>query len=41
MLIFAVNSCATVGLFLINYYERKYKKQVKQIAEINDDDLPF
>lgn len=35
------NSCATVGLFLINYYERKYKKQVKQIAEINDDDLPF
>lgn len=38
---FAVNSCATVGLFLINYYERKYKKQVKQIAEINDDDLPF
>ena len=39
---FVVNSVSTVGLFLINFYEKKYNKKV----EINEEkrkimDVPF
>ena len=34
---FAVNACATVGLFLINFYENKFSKSEK----VQDEDLPF
>lgn len=37
---FAVNACATVGLFLIDFYEKKFPK-VNQNLEIFDEDLPF
>ncbi|ERJ78294.1 abortive infection family protein [Streptococcus sobrinus] len=34
---FAVNACATVGLFLINFYENKFSKSEK----VQDESLPF
>lgn len=37
---FVVNACATVGLFLIDFYENKFPKPVPKL-EITDDDLPF
>lgn len=37
---FVINACATVGLFLIDFYENKFPKSVSSF-EISDDDLPF
>lgn len=37
---FVVNSAATVGLFLINYF-KKIEKQAKTIVPSDDDELPF
>lgn len=37
---FVINACATVGLFLIDFYENKFPKPVPKL-EITDDDLPF
>ena len=34
---FAVNACATVGLFLINFYENKFLK----FEVVQDESLPF
>ncbi|MGT2929247.1 abortive infection family protein [Streptococcus dentasini] len=44
---FVINACATVGLFLINFYENKFPKYGTEedsdldIFNISDDDLPF
>lgn len=47
---FVVNACATVGLFLIEFYERKFPKEQKELDDtefsdffdnISDNDLPF
>lgn len=35
---FVINACATVGLFLIDFYESKFPRQQ---LEIFDSDLPF
>ncbi|MEI4781368.1 Abortive infection C-terminus [Streptococcus gallolyticus] len=35
---FVINACATVGLFLIDFYENKFPQQQ---LEISDSDLPF
>lgn len=37
---FVVNACATVGLFLIDFYENKFPKLVSS-SDIDDEDLPF
>jgi len=34
---FIINAVSTVGLFLLNYYEKKYKTE----HELNSDDIPF
>ncbi|BBK80157.1 abortive infection family protein [Streptococcus mutans] len=38
---FIVNACATVGLFLINFYEKKFPKEVENINNDEGNDLPF
>ncbi|BAQ24139.1 abortive infection family protein [Streptococcus troglodytae] len=38
---FIVNACATVGLFLINFYEKKFPKEVELVNNDEWDDLPF
>lgn len=42
---FVVNTCATVGLFLINFYQNKFPKQELEnendFFDVSDDDLPF
>lgn len=38
---FIVNACATVGLFLINFYEKKFPKEVELVNNDECNDLPF
>ena len=38
---FIVNACATVGLFLINFYEKKFPKEVELVNNDEGNDLPF
>lgn len=38
---FVVNACATVGLFLIDFYEKKFPKVQMLNDDIFDDELPF
>ena len=38
---FIVNSVTTVGLFLLSFYKEKYPLIVKEVDEVNIDDLPF
>lgn len=38
---FVVNACATIGLFLIDFYETKFPRSPKGFPEISDEDLPF
>lgn len=38
---FVVNACATIGLFLIDFYETKFPRLRKGFPEISDEDLPF
>ncbi len=39
---FIVNAVSTVGLFLLNYYRKKYPPQLEEIQYMpEDDDLPF
>ncbi|MDP5864885.1 abortive infection family protein [Streptococcus mutans] len=38
---FIVNACATVGLFLINFYEKKFPKEVELVNNDERNDLPF
>lgn len=37
---YIVNAVATIGFFLINFYEKKYLPQ-QQAEEISEDDIPF
>ncbi len=39
--VFVVNSIATVGLFLLNYYEHHYKPQNIGQSILDDDEIPF
>jgi hypothetical protein len=42
---FVVNAVTTVGLFLMNFYEKKYlpekNKQIQGNSLSTDDDIPF
>ena len=38
---FVVNACATVGLFLIDFHEKKFPKVQMLNDDIFDDELPF
>ena len=38
---FVVNACATVGLFLIDFYEKKFPKVQMLNDDIFDEELPF
>ena len=38
---FVINAVSTVGLFLLNYYEKKYKPIVNTKQDFNEDDIPF
>lgn len=38
---FVVNACATVGLFLIDFYEKKFPKMQMLNDDIFDEELPF
>jgi len=38
---FVINAVSTVGLFLLNYYEKKYKPSVNIEPEFNEGDIPF
>ncbi len=38
---FTVNSVATVGLFLMSFYKNKFLTAKQNIAETEEDDLPF
>ena len=38
---FVVNACATVGLFLIDFYEKKFPKVQMLNEDIFDEELPF
>ncbi len=39
--VFVVNSVVTVGLFLLNYYELRYKPQNIGQSSLEDDEIPF
>ena len=38
---FVINAVSSVGLFLLNYYEKKYKPSVNIEPESNEGDIPF
>lgn len=38
---FILNAITTVGLFLLNYYEKKYKTKIREDNTITDDEIPF
>ncbi len=39
--VFVVNSVATIGLFLLNYYEKHYKPNNPPSQSLEDDEIPF
>lgn len=38
---FILNAITTVGLFLLNYYEKQYKVEEDDFSDITEDEIPF